>query len=211
MSSVAADLGTAAHSVLESCLLSIYDFGIPLRAEDYVGREIEVTDGPHAPLSPSGAKRWMTCPAAPGMEEQFPEAQEGPRVHVFDEDYANAVQVCLDYVAQRCREIAREHGPVKVYAERRVSPQRYLDTDECDGTSDVTLVTDRFIEHIDFKAGSGVPVSADDPQNRLYLLGTLAALEGQAQPMPQQAKLTIVQPRCSKVEPRIRSIDLDDG
>ena len=209
MSSLAADLGTVAHSVLESCLLSIYEFGIPLRAEDYVGQEVLVEDGPHGRLSPSGAKRWLTCSAAPGMEAQFPEAKEGPRSYTFDEDYARAVQVCLDYVSVRKNEIEKEHGPVKVHAERRVSPERYLGTTECDGTSDITLVSDTFVEHIDFKAGAGVPVSEKDPQNQIYFLGTLAQLEQDASPLPETAWLTIVQPRCEKVEPRIRSAPIE--
>lgn len=207
--SIYADEGTAAHFVLEQCLRNKYEFGFETPARDYLNAEVEVKDEPHARLSPSGAKRWMTCHGSVAMQEALPEPAEGPpgpRTITVELDYVDAVQTILDYVAVRVAEIGADTGqPVQVIAERKVSPQGSLGTDACDGTVDITLVAGDFIEIIDAKMGKGVPVSVNDPQCDLYLLGTLdedLAIE------LKRARITIAQPRCDKVEPRIRSRDI---
>jgi len=223
MSSIYADQGTAAHWVLEQCLSMIYDMGIPVTASNWIGADVEVTDGPHARRSPSSAKRWMHCTASVALNEKHPEPAQGPRLVRFEAEDAAAVQVCLDYVAERVADMGA-FGTVKVLPERRVSLKYILGTDEHDGTSDITIIASTSegifsIEHIDYKHGAGVPVDVDDPQNDLYMLGTLAGMYRDGV-LPEDdldalnninLALTIIQPRCDKIEPRIRSRVIDDA
>ena len=204
-----ADQGTAGHMVLESCLVSIYSWGIEMLAADYINQEIRVEDGPHAPLSPSGAKQWATCLASVFMAQRYPGPAQGPRCIVFDADYAAAVQTVLDYVATRVEEIQKMTGePVEVLAERRVSLDPLLPTHEnaveFDGTVDITLRSGNFVEIIDFKSGVGVPVEVDDPQLEQYLVGTVAENILPDDTSLEKARLTVIQPRCEKISPKIR-------
>lgn len=227
-----ADQGTAAHTLLEEALTGIYELGIPIRADIYAGRQIVLKSekrGDHASLSPSGAKRWMTCAQSPRMAAKYPESLSGERTVTMTREDCQAIQDCLDYIAERVQWIRQNYGPVVVRTERRVSPELFLKTRECDGTSDIALIADRYAEHVDYKHGAGVPVYADDPQNDLYFLGTCAEyaspiMEGAGHPgygfsaitpdsmrvsVPfDQARLTVVQPRCDKITPRIRFRDI---
>ena len=227
MASVFADEGTAAHWVLEQCLILLYDHRFDeslVKADNWVGQHINIPEdnpGDHALLSPSGAKGWMQCGQRAKMSAKYPEPYQPGREVVFTQDYADAVQVCLDYVATRVQWITEHYGPVTVRAERKVSSKRFTGSDKTDGTSDVTLVADGYCEHIDFKGGRGVAVPAEDPQNGWYFLGTLAEYAtGVADEMTglavswslpfQKARLTICQPRCDKIEPRTRWVDIED-
>ena len=215
--SVFADQGTAAHWVLEQCLLMIYDYGLGATASAYVGQEIKVEDGPHSRRSPSSAKRWMNCAPSVKVAEEHPEPVQPPRMVLFTDNDAIAVQECLDYVEERVAALKAmaPDARVDVRAERRVSLEPVLGHTECDGTSDIALLVSIegrvvFIEHIDYKHGAGVPVPPEDPQNAFYLTGTLCA-EGLYKDFDLnavQARLTIVQPRCDKVDPRIRWIEI---
>ncbi len=66
------------------------------------------------------------------------------------------------------------------------------------GTGDVIIVSTGLLEIIDLKYGKGVQVDAkDNPQLRLYGLGTLNAFELLYE--PQRIKMTVVQPRLDSV------------
>lgn len=218
--SIYADQGTAAHKALEELLQAIYHVGTPMRASVYDGATITLSasrPGDHARLSPSGAKGWMTCAKRPLMAELYPEPPEPERSVTLTEDDTQAIQTCLDYVATRVAWITEHYGPVEVLTERRVSTERLTGTKENDGTSDITLraVAAGYAEHIDYKHGRGVAVTADDPQNAVYFLGTCAELavwfEGHEWCVPfRKARLTVCQPRCDKIEPRIRWVEIDD-
>lgn len=202
-----ADSGTVAHTVLETCLIQTYQWGMPTFPRDFIGQTFTVTDGEHSPLSPSGAKRWMTCPGSVALLAETRQIYP-PRQVVFDADYAAAVQEILDYVAKRIEAISGQtNEPVQVIAERKVSCEKYLGTNDCDGTADITLLTSAYIEVIDAKFGSGVAVAVDDPQTELYLLGALAEAVGPL--LPKYARRTIAQPRCPTITPRIRWVDVD--
>ena len=190
MSSTYADQGTAAHKVLESCLTSIYSWGIPIEAREFVGSAITVEDGPHGDLSPSGAKRWMNCPGSVAVNAAHPEPDAPPREITFTEEDAVAVQECLDYIANRVqtlRAVTPEGEPVRVFTEAQTNPGYWfredVDPARMRGTSDVRLVAGTFIEHIDYKHGAGVAVDVEDPQNQLYLLGSLAEHQAARDPL----------------------------
>lgn len=91
--------------------------------------------------------------------------------------------------------------------------------DVCDGTSDITItgfdsaeIIPPTIRQVDFKAGAGVPVDVDDPQNELYLLGVCAEYyDPLTGTVPfRDAWVTICQPRCEKRDPRTRSRYIPD-
>lgn len=66
------------------------------------------------------------------------------------------------------------------------------------GTTDVAIVADGTLEIIDLKYGKGVPVSAkDNPQLRLYALGTLELLSEVYD--IEKVKMVIYQPRLDNV------------
>jgi hypothetical protein len=220
--SVFADQGTAAHWVLEQCLLMIYEYGLDAAASDFEGQMIRVEDGPHSRRSPSGAKRWMNCAPSVRIAEEYPEPALPPRMVLFTDNDAIAVQECLDYVEERVVALKAQtikdgvpNAQVDVRAERPVSLEPVLGHTECDGTSDIALLLSIggrvvFIEHVDYKHGAGVPVPPEDPQNAFYLVGTLCAegLHRDFDLNTVQSRLTIVQPRCDKVDPRIRWIEI---
>lgn len=220
MSSPFADQGTAAHKVLESCLVSTYQWGMPMLAADFIDLEIEVSDGPHGDLSPSGSKRWMTCPASVAIGADHPEETAPPRkIRITAEDAA-AVQDCLNYIAGRVEALGEIYGKgnVQVLPESLVDPGEFFSAHlgqdgkhRMRGTSDVAIVCHNRVEHIDYKHGAGVLVSVEDPQNQLYLLGTLARLwpPGSTATQFQSASVTIVQPRC-RAEFTTRTLEIPD-
>jgi|GEM_PF-5035058 len=218
MSSPFADQGTAAHAVLEEALIAIYEYGIPFAASASNGRTIHLEAeqaGDHESLGPSGAKRWMTCPGSVRVNEEHPEPLREARDVVLDQGDTVAIQACLDYVAERVAWITANYGPVVVRAERKVSSAKFTGSTRTNGTSDIALIADGYCEHIDYKHGAGVAVTADDPQNALYFLGTCAEyatrkIVGIWVVPFQKARLTVVQPRCDKIEPRIRSVEIED-
>lgn len=220
MSSIYADQGTAAHAVLEECLEYIYDLGFDRSPDEYVGQAILVEDGFHSLRSPSGAKRWMHCNASVQAAKDYPEQLGLPREVIFTEEDARAVKQALEYVAQRITDIQlrADVDEVEVLTERRVSLASILGHEECDGTADVTLLGYehvgpirhlRYVEIVDYKHGAGVPVDVDDPQVWIYWLGAVA--ENAEGIWPNAGRTTIVQPRCDKVEPRIRWLDIKDA
>lgn len=217
--SIHADRGTAAHKVLEICLQMIYQLQIPTKASSYEGSTITIDadqPGDHAVLSPSGAKRWMSCSKAPEMATKYPEPLEPERTYTLDAEDCDAIQDALDYVDYRVRYLRETYKvPVEVLPERRVSTSRITGSHDTDGTSDITIRCDVYCEHIDYKHGSGVLVEADDPQNAIYFIGTCAEVASQNETggwlVPYtQARLTIVQPRCTKAENTIRWIDINN-
>jgi hypothetical protein len=185
--SVYADEGTGAHEVLEKTLLRRYDvFGSPsIMAAEMVGQRLDVAD----------------------------EGQE-PRLVLVTEDMAEHVQTVLDYVERRRLEMSRVNGPenpaipVMVVSERRVSPAWVLGSDDCNGTADVLLISDREVEVVDYKHGRGVAVevgTTDDPngQMMLYLLGLLGEWRLR---VGQTCRITVAQPRAEHPDGPIRSV-----
>ena len=66
------------------------------------------------------------------------------------------------------------------------------------GTSDVVIIRSGYLHIIDLKYGKGVPVSAEDnPQLRLYALGSLEALDAVYE--VETVAMTIYQPRLDNV------------
>jgi hypothetical protein len=111
-----------------------------------------------------------------------------------DQDMADHVQVCVDYV----NDVKGPEGVVLV--DQRVNYASYLGLpeDAAWGTLDVAVLRDDEVIGIDFKYGMGVEVSAErNPQISLYVLGILTAVNGLLGDFTR-ARLVISQPRIKK-------------
>jgi hypothetical protein len=181
-----ADEGTAAHWVLEQCLLERYSgFGDPnTPASNYLGRSVNTAD----------------------------DGQEARHV-VVNQEMVEHVQSVLDYVAARKAALeGASTSPVIVLPETRVNPSWALGTDACKGTADVALISDQEIEIIDLKYGRGVVVEVgtqEEPNGQfmLYLLGVLANYRLK---VGQVARITVAQPRAGHRAGPIRSLTIGE-
>lgn len=108
-----------------------------------------------------------------------------------DDDMAEHVQVCIDYV----KDAAGDDGVILV--DQRVNYSTYLDVPESEawGTADVIIIRGNEIIVIDFKHGRGFEVSAEaNPQMSLYALGALQAYQGLVGDF-NRVRMVISQPR----------------
>lgn len=136
-------------------------------------------------------------------------------------DRIERVQMCLDYVARRVRELGEKYPDcdVEVIPERKVHPgKQHTDPskhrDDWWGTADITirvvekgpLKSIRFVEVCDYKDGRGWVKEKDNTQLISYGIG--AAVGVTPRPVPLPVRLSVVQPRTS---PPVRYDDVDDG
>ncbi len=172
----------------------------------------------HSVFPPSSAKRYLNCPPALKLEQQFedeqsPYAAEGSAGHALAEhlikkhlkirtkrpvsDYYSdeLVEAVDDYVAycvEQIEEAKRECKTPVFEVERRTDISMHIAG--CFGTADMVIVTDRKIHVIDLKLGKGVIVDAEhNEQLMLYGLGVLDFYEVLYD--IETVELTIVQPR----------------
>lgn len=111
-------------------------------------------------------------------------------------------QVAYDYVYGKVDELRSQGKPVAVRAESRVYPGKLIGIEgDLDGTADVTIIGDDFIETIDLKTGRG-HVDADDEQLRYYSAGTLAEYLDKDGVCPfEYGRATIIQPLGESGQP----------
>lgn len=176
----------------------------------------------HAKLSPSSRHRWALCPGSVREEAKYPEqasgaaAVDGTHTHtlleaclksgtpaeihigstltdhegsfVVDKERAERVQFALDYVAERMT----EHPEFVLVSETRVDPAIFFHRNDLDGTVDIQLIGDDYIEIIDYKDGMS-PVSAvDNHQLEQYAAGALAMNNNRTF---KTIRMTIIQPK----------------
>lgn len=150
----------------------------------------------HAYLSPSSAKRWMSCTPSVQLESHFPNttssfAQEGTRAHSIAEQkltkWFNKKRnkiVCedkeMDDYTDQYRDYVIEvyNGIKKGCLDPQFLIEQKLDLAEWTidgfGTGDAIIIGDDTLHIIDLKYGKGVPVSAcENPQLMLYALGAV--------------------------------------
>lgn len=157
--------GTAAHQVLTWALQE------ERPAAAYIGRLIHLNDA-GKPCEPDAA------------------------VYQFevDDEMAEHVQVCIDYVT----DLRGDDGIV--FADIKVNYSTYLDVfeDTAWGTADVIIARGAELIVVDFKYGRGVEVDADgNPQMSLYGLGALQAYQGVVADF-ERVRLAISQPRIKR-------------
>ena len=102
-----------------------------------------------------------------------------------DAQRAARVQVALDYIASR----VNEFEGAEVIAETRVNPSQWVGREDMSGTVDVQIITDDFVEIIDYKDGMGTVSAQDNEQLELYALGAFAGRD--------RVRMTIVQPKLA--------------
>lgn len=107
-----------------------------------------------------------------------------------DDDMAEYVQTCIDYVHDAA-------GEGVILVDQRVNYATYLDVAESEawGTADVIIIRGDEIIVVDFKYGRGFEVSAEaNPQMSLYALGALQAYQGLVGDF-KRVRMVISQPR----------------
>ena len=178
--------------------------------------------GKHARFSPSAAGRRLNCPPSLVLEEQFQDeeseyAAEGSAGHAlaehlvkkhlkkrskrptsayYTDELIEAVEEYVAFVISEIEEARRNSDDPVFSVEQRVDASDYVD--ECFGTADMVIVTDKVVHIIDLKLGKGVPVYAEqNPQLMIYGLGILSMAEMLYD--VETVRLTIFQPRLNNV------------
>lgn len=176
--------------------------------------------GAHARFSPSAAHRRLNCPPSLVLEEQFQDeesayAAEGSAGHAlaehlikkhlkirskrpvsdyYSDDLLEAVDEYVSYVIGEIEEAKRTCKAPIFSVEQRVDASEYVD--ECFGTADMVVVTDKVAHIIDLKLGKGVAVFAEEnPQLMIYGLGILSMAELLYD--VEIVRMTIFQPRLN--------------
>lgn len=176
--------------------------------------------GTHARFAPSAANRHLNCTSSLMLEEQFDDqesqyAAEGSAGHAlaehlikkhlkirskrpvsdyYSDDLLEAVDEYVAYVIGEIEEAKRTCQVPFFSVELRVDASEYVD--ECFGTADMVIVTNKVAHVIDLKMGKGVPVSPEDnPQLMIYGLGILSMAELLYD--VEIVRMTIFQPRLN--------------
>lgn len=176
--------------------------------------------GKHARFSPSAAGRRLNCPPSLVLEEQFQDeeseyAAEGSAGHAlaehlvkkhlkkrskrptsayYTDELIEAVEEYVAFVINEIEEARRNSCDPVFSVEQRVDASDYVD--ECFGTADMVIITDKMAHIIDLKLGKGVPVYAEqNPQLMIYSLGILSMAEMLYD--VETVRLTIFQPRLN--------------
>lgn len=168
----------------------------------------------HLPETTSEAADWGTCAHQiaerclrdGGDADRFIGTTEKGKKHSFevDEEMAETAQMYVDYVRRAFQFDAPAHE-TQLWIEQRFSLAALNPPFDAGGTGDavIYLPAERRLEIVDLKGGRGVVVAAKgNPQLRTYALGALLANKGLD---VEQVTVTIVQPRASHPDGRIRS------
>ena len=181
----------------------------------------------HAILSASASHRWLNCPPSVRLTERIPDngsiyAAEGSEAHelceyklrkllgmeahnpldtpvglqYYDSTMEDATTSYAAFVLELLEDIRKSCPDPIVMVEQRLDFSRWVK--DGFGTGDAVIVADGTLHVIDFKYGTGVPVSAEgNSQMRLYALGALDMF-GELYDI-DTVVMTIYQPRLSSV------------
>lgn len=176
----------------------------------------------HARFSPSAANRRIHCPPSLLLEEQFEEgesiyAAEGtaghelaehlirkylklrtkrPTSEYYTDELISAVNEYVSFVIGEIESARRDCSHPVIVVEQRVDASEYVDN--CFGTADMVIITDKVAHVIDLKLGKGVEVHAEEnPQLMIYGLGVLHMAESLYD--IETVRMTIFQPRLYNV------------
>ena len=141
----------------------------------------------HAKMSPSGAHRWMRCPASLLLEQTMPDsssvyADEGTRAHelaaaiLMGKPPATPVNdiSMIDYVEDYTKLVREYAEGGTLLVEQRVEFSNWIDVPNSFGTSDAVIIHPDRLTVMDLKYGMGVRVDAlKNEQLMLYALGCL--------------------------------------
>ena len=157
----------------------------------------------HAVLSASASHRWLNCPPSVRLTERIPDngsiyAAEGSEAHelcefklrqllgmeahnpldtpiglqYYDGTMEDAATGYAAFVLELLEKIRKTCSDPIVMVEQKLDYSRWVKDGY--GTGDAVIVADGTLHVVDFKYGTGVPVSAEcNSQMRLYALGAL--------------------------------------
>ena len=179
----------------------------------------------HSIFSPSASSRILNCPpslmlCAKADDQSSPYAAEGTCAHELcaylvekalgrktrdptgDLDYYNEeMQSCAEsyasFVMEEYEKAKASCPDAQVFVEQRVDISRWVP--RCGGTADCIILSDMMVEVIDYKHGTGIPVSATseefggNTQLMCYCLGVLEMFDGIYD--IDAVKMVIFQPR----------------
>ena len=176
--------------------------------------------GAHSRCSPSALHRVLNCTPSLVLSEQFDDEEsiysaEGSAGHAlaehlikkhlklqtrrptseyYTDDLVDAVNEYVTFVVSEI-EAAKQECKSPVFAvEQKVDISDYID--ECFGTADMVIITEKVAQIIDLKLGRGIEVSAEDnDQLKAYGLGVLTMADMLYD--IETVRLTIFQPRIS--------------
>lgn len=176
----------------------------------------------HALLAPSGAHRWLECPASVPFSLQFPDgessvyAEEGTLAHAaaecilrddkagldsvkrkilagnFDPEIPEKVRKYTDYVTALRDSV---HG--ELFVEQRLALTAVTGEEGAKGTSDAVILANGALYVIDLKYGQGDKVDA--PENPQLLIYAAAAYQAFSFADIEKVTVAIVQPRLDHV------------
>lgn len=181
----------------------------------------------HAILSASASYRWLNCPPSVRLTERIPDngsiyAAEGSEAHAlceyklrkllgmevqnpldtpvglqyYDNTMEDAATGYAAFVLELLEEIRKSCPDPIVMVEQRLDFSRWVK--DAFGTGDAVIVADGTLHVIDFKYGTGVPVSAEgNSQMRLYALGAVDMF-GELYDI-DTVVMTIYQPRLTSI------------
>jgi len=183
--------------------------------------------GEHAYFSPSGASRWIECPASLYLSEKIIDrtssyAHEGTICHDIAANCLTKKQQASDYAGQIVEGVAITQelvDGVQMYVDEvQGLTQEYsciggriehkvVITEHCWGTIDAMLWNKDTVITIDLKMGKGIVVAAEDNnQLKIYSVGALRWLLDEYKIMPEKVINIIIQPRTPNP---IRKTELD--
>ena len=111
---------------------------------------------------------------------------------VVDAERAERVRVAVDYLLLRTIELGITVD--QLISEEKVDPYQLTGRHDLTGTVDCHIVTDNFIEVIDYKDGMAVVEAENNPQMLQYLVGILSKQRGMLI-ATVDVRLTIIQPK----------------
>ncbi len=181
----------------------------------------------HATLSASSSHRWMNCPPSVRLTEHIADngsvyAAEGSEAHAlceyklrrllgidadnpldgpgglqyYDSTMEDAANGYAAYVMELLEDIRQTCADPIVMVEQNLDYSRWVKDGY--GTGDAVIVADGTLHVVDFKYGTGVPVSAEgNSQMRLYALGALDMF-GELYDI-DTVVMTIYQPRLASI------------
>lgn len=122
--------------------------------------------------------------------------QSTPQLDGTVDEMRDYVSEYADFVREEYEEALRDDPAAAIMTEQRVDLTKWIPGGF--GTTDAAVIGGNTLHIIDLKYGKGVPVSAvDNPQLRLYALGTLDMLDIVYD--IHTVKMTICQPRLSNI------------
>lgn len=194
-----------------------------------------ITDEEHSKYSPSGAGRWVNCPASINFVKSLKKVPSGPNVYAEEGTAAHDLaEFCLEENISPAQcvgktfnrhivndEMARHvekytsyiQGAVTwdstLWVENRLSLEPIHN--EMFGKADAIIVSEDALEIVDLKYGKGVIVEVENNlQLSLYAIGALFHLANHGHKYKDdfEVKLTIAQPRAQHPQGPIRSTTL---